>query len=396
MTESKLHKLMKKRTKYVIGLMSGTSADGIDTALVRIKESEQGIKIKLIAFDCLKYSPRIKNFILDCSQENTATVKDICRLNFLLGELFAQAACHIVKKAKMKLENIDLIGSHGQTICHLPDKEKISGVEISSTLQVGEASIIAEKTGIVTVSDFRPRDMAAGGEGAPLSAYVDFILYHSQQEGIIALNIGGIANVTAIPAKAKEEDILAFDTGPGNMLIDGLIKRVSGGNEVCDRNGVTAQQGEVVEEVLARLMEHPFLSKSPPKSTGREEFGEDYLNWIITIAKGINWKDLICTITAFTAKSIASACKDFIFPVAPFTKMIVSGGGVHNKCLMNMLREELPQIQIVSSDELKIPADAREAISFAVLANETIMQRPGNLPSATGAQKKVVLGKITL
>ena len=396
MTESKLHKLMKKRTKYVIGLMSGTSADGIDTALVRIKESEQGIKIKLIAFDCLKYSPRIKNFILDCSQENTVTVKDICRLNFLMGELFAQAACHIVKKAKMNLEDIDLIGSHGQTICHLPDKEKISGVEISSTLQVGEASIIAEKTGIVTVSDFRPRDMAAGGEGAPLSAYVDFILYHSQQEGIIALNIGGIANVTAIPAKAKEEDILAFDTGPGNMLIDGLIKRVSGGNEVCDRNGVTAQQGEVVEEVLARLMEHPFLSKSPPKSTGREEFGEDYLNWIITIAKGINWKDLICTITAFTAKSIASACKDFIFPVAPFTKMIVSGGGVHNKCLMNMLREELPQIQIVSSDELKIPADAREAISFAVLANETIMQRPGNLPSATGAQKKVVLGKITL
>lgn len=396
MTESKLHKLMKKKTKYVIGLMSGTSADGIDTALVRIKESEQGIKIKLIAFDCLKYSPRIKNFILDCSQENTVTVKDICRLNFLMGELFAQAACHIVKKAKMNLEDIDLIGSHGQTICHLPDKEKISGVEISSTLQVGEASIIAEKTGIVTVSDFRPRDMAAGGEGAPLSAYVDFILYHSQQEGIIALNIGGIANVTAIPAKAKEEDILAFDTGPGNMLIDGLIKRVSGGNEVCDRNGVMAQQGEVVEEVLARLMEHPFLSKSPPKSTGREEFGEDYLNWIITIAKGINWKDLICTITAFTAKSIASACKDFIFPVAPFTKMIVSGGGVHNKCLMNMLREELPQIQILSSDELKIPADAREAISFAVLANETIMQRPGNLPSATGAQKKVVLGKITL
>jgi anhydro-N-acetylmuramic acid kinase len=396
MTESKLNKLMKKKTKYVIGLMSGTSADGIDAALVRIKESEKGIKIKLIAFDCLKYSPRIKNFILDCSQEDTATVKDICRLNFLMGELFAQAACHIVKKAKMKLENIDLIGSHGQTICHLPDKDKISGVEISSTLQVGEASIIAEKTGIVTVSDFRPRDMAAGGQGAPLSACVDFILYHSKQEGIIALNIGGIANVTAIPAKAKEEDILAFDTGPGNMLIDSLIKRVSGEKEVCDRNGVMAQQGEVVEEVLARLMEHPFLSKSPPKSTGREEFGEDYLNWIITMAKGINWKDLICTITAFTAKTIASACKDFIFPVAPFEKMVVSGGGVHNKCLMNMLHEELAQLQIVTSDELNIPADAREAISFAVLANETIMQRPGNLPSATGAQKKVVLGKITL
>ncbi len=396
MTESKLHKLIKKKKKYVIGLMSGTSADGIDAALVKIEETKKGIQTELIAFDCLRYSTHIKKYILHCSKENMTTVKDICRLNFLMGELFAQAACHIVNKSKMKLKEIDLIGSHGQTICHLPDKEKISGIEISSTLQVGEASIIAEKTGIITVSDFRPRDMAVGGQGAPLSAYVDYLLYHDHKEGRIALNIGGIANLTALPAAAAKEEILAFDTGPGNMLIDGLIKRLSGDKEECDRDGVMAQQGEIVEEILSKLMEHPFLSKNPPKSTGREEFGESYLNWLITIGKGIDWKNLVCTVTAFTAKSIASACKDFVFPLASFNKMIVSGGGMYNKCLMSMLRKELPQLKIVPSDDFDIPADAREAISFAILANETIMQRPGNIPSVTGAQKKVILGKITL
>jgi anhydro-N-acetylmuramic acid kinase len=396
MIESKLHKLIKKKKKYVIGLMSGTSVDGIDAALVKIEETKKGIQTELIAFDCLRYSPHIKKYILHCSKENMTTVKDICRLNFLMGELFAQAACHIVNKAKMKLKEIDLIGSHGQTICHLPNKEKISGIEISSTLQVGEASIIAEKTGIITVSDFRPRDMAVGGQGAPLSAYADYLLYHDHKEGRIALNIGGIANLTALPAAAVKEEILAFDTGPGNMLIDGLIKRLSGDKEECDRDGVMAQQGEIVEEILSKLMEHPFLSKNPPKSTGREEFGESYLNWIITFSKGIDWKNLVCTVTAFTAKSIASACKDFVFPLASFNKMIVAGGGMHNKCLMSMLREELPQLKIVPSDDFDIPADAREAISFAILANETIMQRPGNIPSVTGAQKKVILGKIAL
>lgn len=396
MTESKLQKLINKRTKIVIGLMSGTSVDGIDAALVKIRESKKGIKTELLAFDCLRYSSRIKNFILHCSKQEAVTAKDISQLNSLMGELLAQAARHIAQLANMKMEDIALIGSHGQTICHIPDKEKISGVEVASTFQVGESSIIAERTGIVTVSDFRPRDIAVGGQGAPLSAYVDYMLFNSQKEGRIALNIGGIANLTVLPAKASCEDILAFDTGPGNMLIDGLVRRVSGERDSFDRDGSIAQQGKVIEQILANLMEHPFLSKSPPKSTGRKDFGEDYLHWIIEIGKGVDWRDLICTVTSFTAASIGSACREFVFPLGNFNKMIISGGGIHNKCLMEMLKEELPQLQIVPSDDFQIPADAKEAIAFAILANETIMQRPGNLPSATGAKKRVVLGKITL
>jgi len=386
MSQSKLQKLIKKKTKIVLGLMSGTSADGI-----------KGIKVKLLAFDCLKYSPKIKGLILRCSKGGEcAKIEDICRLNFLIGELFAKAACHIVKQAALSLKEIDLIGSHGQTICHLPQKEKISGVEVSSTLQVGEASIIAERTGIVTVSDFRPRDMAVSGQGAPLSAYVDYILFNSPKEGRIALNIGGIANLTAIPAGSASDEVTAFDTGPGNMLIDGLMQRLSGEIQKCDIDGAMAKKGKVVRSILSRLMEHPFLKELPPKSTGREEFGEDYLHWIIELSKGVDWRDLICTVTAFTASSIASACRDFLFPSGSFVKMIVSGGGIHNKSLMRMLKEELPQLKIITSDDFNIPADAKEAVAFAILANETIMQRPGNLPSATGANKRVVLGKISL
>jgi len=387
---------MKKKTKIAIGLMSGTSVDGIDAALVKIREGKKGIKPELLAFDCLRYSRSIKNCIFRCSKQEGVTAKDISQLNSLMGELLAQAACHIARKAHIKLEDIDLIGSHGHTICHIPDKEKISGVEISSTFQVGEPLIIAERTGIVTVSDFRPRDIAVGGQGAPLSAYADYLLLSSQKEGRIALNIGGIANLTILPAKASAEEVMAFDTGPGNMLIDGLVRRVSGEQDSFDRDGAIASQGEVVKEILAKLIEHPFLKKSPPKSTGREDFGDEYLHWIIEFSKGTDWKDLICTVTAFTAATIGLACRKFVFPLGNFAKMIVSGGGVHNKRLMEMLKEELPQLQIVSSDDFQIPVDAKEAITFAILANETIMQRPGNLPSATGANKRVILGKITL
>jgi len=389
-----LQSICKKKERLIVGLMSGSSADGIDAALVKVSGSGKSTSIQTIAHDTLRFSGKIRELILKCSHPDTGRVDDICRLNSLLGELFAQAVIHIAKKADYELSQIDLIGSHGQTIHHLPSPEKISGVEVTSTLQIGEPSIIVERTGITTIADFRPRDMAAGGQGAPLVSYVDYLLFSHPEKSRVALNIGGIANITVLPAGSPAEEVLAMDTGPGNILLDQLIYMITGGKNRYDLDGKRASRGKVDQRILERLLEHPFLQKPPPKSTGREDFGEAYLHWIMEMGKGTEWDNLITTLAEFTVRTIVNSLEMFVFPYHEIDELIVSGGGVRNFYIWHRLEESLPQQRMLISDDFSIPSDAKEAVAFAILANETLMGHEGNLPRATGARHRVILGKI--
>jgi len=391
---NKLIKIAKKAKKLVIGLNSGTSVDGVDAVIVEIRGKGERTKIRLIASDTLIFSDRAREFILRIAKEETGSFSDLSQLNFFLGELFARSALHIIKKAGLSPSDIDLIGSHGQTVRHLPSVSRIAGVKVRSTLQLGEPAVIAERTGITTIADFRVRDMAAGGEGAPLTSYTDYLLLRDKKRGRIALNLGGIANITAIPAKASEEDVIAFDVGPGNILLDAFIARVSGGSSRYDQDGGFAARGKPDEKLLSELLKHPFLERTPPKTTGREEFGEDYLNWIIEMGRGLSFFDIAATLTLFTVKAVALAIRRFVLPYHPFSQLIVSGGGAKNRYLIELLKDELPELTIIPSDKVGIPVDYKEAIAFAILANEAISGVPANLPQVTGAERKVILGKI--
>lgn len=393
---SRLAELQCKDKLSIIGLMAGTSLDGIDAALVTIEGSGEQTKLSIIDFLTLPYSRELKNFILKNSNPDTAKIDELARLNFLLGEAFAEAAIAVAEKAGKKLEEIDLIGSHGQTVHHLPQKARFFGKDIASTMQIGEPSVIAHRTGIITIADFRPADIAAGGEGAPLIPFVDKILFTHDTLCTIALNIGGIANVTFLPPKSVNDEIerVAFDTGPGNMISDLLIRRFTNGERHHDEGGGTALAGTPDKTLLERMLDHPFLEKHPPKSTGREEFGEEYADWLMRAGEKLKFEDIIATAAAFTAETIASAIEKHLDPLHPADRLIASGGGVNNRAIMKRLQERLPHLDILTSDRLGIPSDAKEAIGFAILANETIHSNPGNLPSATGASKPVILGKI--
>ncbi|MBN2135589.1 MAG: anhydro-N-acetylmuramic acid kinase [Acidobacteria bacterium] len=396
MIKDLIAEIRNKDEKLVIGLMAGTSVDGIDAALIRLYGHGKETRFELVKFTTLEFSESIRNFILKNSNPDTAKLDDICRLNFLLGEAFASAALDVTKKADIDIAEVDLIGSHGQTIQHLPEAQKLYGFNVASTLQVGEPSIIAHRTGVLTVADFRPKDIAAGGQGAPFIPYVDYILLHSPNECRVCLNIGGIANLTFLTPDSQNTDIIAFDTGPGNMLIDLLMSRLSGERYRYDAGGETALSGTVDPKLLDRMMEHPYLETDPPKSTGRESFGSEYADWIIEISRNIEWKNIIATVTRFTVESIALSVEKHLEPNHPVDRIIISGGGSHNKAIISGLEERLPLIHIEKSDEMGIPVDAKEAIGFAILANETIHYSPSNLPTATGARKKVILGKIVL
>ncbi len=360
----------------VAGVMSGTSLDGIDVAIVAI----QGKRIRPLAFHSTPYPKAVREALLGVSNAMTHTAT-ISRLHFLLSELYADA----VKKASRRHKPA-LIGMHGQTIFHEGSPVEYLGRRVASTLQIGEAAVVAERTGIHTISNFRERDIAAGGQGAPLVPYVDYLLFRHAKRGRVALNIGGIANITLVPAGAKPGDVIAFDTGPGNMVIDALVVHQSEGRQRYDHNGSIARRGGVHEKLLDAMMSDPYLNRKPPKTTGREQFGQQFVGGLL--ATGISLPDLIATATEFTAQSIASA-----IPRAKAGDVIVSGGGVHNRQIMRRLTELLPGIDVVSSAEFGINPDAKEAIAFAVLAYEFVRGRPGNLPSATGARRSVILGK---
>jgi anhydro-N-acetylmuramic acid kinase len=360
----------------VAGIMSGTSLDGVDVAVVDVTRS----KLQVVAFASVPYPATLRERILEASNALTHTAV-ISRLNFELGERYAAAVRLVCRRKSIKLRSIDLIGCHGQTIFH----------ERGNTLQIGESSVIAERLKIPVVSDFRTRDIAAGGLGAPLVPFVDYRLFRHRKRGRVALNIGGIANITSIPANAKPSEVIAFDTGPGNMVIDALMLEFSQGRQRFDRNGAVAAKGGVNKVLLEHLLHDPYYTSPPPKTAGREQYGQQFVDRMKT--SRLPLKSLIATATAFTASTIALGIERFVEP-AP-KELIVAGGGIHNRTLMSMLAALMPHVAIATSAEFGIPPDAKEAIAFAVLAWETFHRRPSNVPSATGARHAVVLGKLT-
>lgn len=377
----------------VLGLMSGTSADGTDAAIVRLEGAPPALTWEVLGHTHVAHPADLRDEIFACFRPETGSTDRLCRLNFALGRAFGAVALHAIADAGLTPHDIDLIGSHGQTLWHIP-----TGAD-ASTLQMGEPAVIAEMTGLPVVSNFRTRDMAAGGQGAPLVAYVDSLLLTHPTLTRAAQNIGGIANVTYLPSLTRTaERPFAFDTGPGNMLIDAAAQRASGGALTYDRDGALAAQGCVDDVLLAALLADGYFAQPPPKTTGRERFGAQLIGgpdgiWSRAVARGLAPEDIVATLTALSAASIAQAYRDFL-PTMP-DQVIISGGGAHNPTLMAMLRAELPGVTGLPSDELGLGVEAKEAVAFAVLAYETWHRRPGNLPAATGAHSPVTLGTIT-
>jgi len=386
----RIREIAGKGKMRVVGLMSGTSADGVDAAVVEISSR----KVQLLAFDTFMYPASLRRQILGLCRPESARLDDICHYNFVLGEVFADAVINLCSKSGICLGSIDLIGSHGQTIYHQPSGKRYGRKTIRSTLQIGEPSVIAQRTGITTVADFRPRDMAAGGEGAPLVPYADYVLFKHKRLARAVQNIGGIANVTFLPGGCTQDDIIAFDTGPGNMVIDGIVHLITGGRKRYDAGGKMAAQGSMDKPLLNEMLLHPFLRRRPPKSTGREEFGADFVERVYHQAgkKGLADADIVATVTALTAKSIAQAYHRFLKTMPD--ELILCGGGSHNRTLVGMLHGELPDVKMLSTDDFGISVDAKEAVSFAILAWATIKGMAGNVPTATGAERPVILGKI--
>ncbi|MFZ3200195.1 MAG: anhydro-N-acetylmuramic acid kinase [Candidatus Acidiferrales bacterium] len=380
----------------VLGIMSGTSADGIDVALARISGAPPRIAATLERHHRVPFSRRVRETILRLANGGATTAAELGELDFRLGKEFAEAVIGACRRWRVPLRKISVIGSHGQTIHHQgSNRWSRAGWRMASTLQIGEPNIIAERTGIPTIADFRPADMAAGGQGAPLVPFLDYLLYRHAQLGRVALNIGGIANVTVIPAGARPEDVFAFDSGPGNMIVDALAERITRGRATYDRDARMALKGRTISELLTRLMREKYLRKKPPKTAGREEFGLAYMEQLLAWGKAHHAEpvDLLRTAAVFTAFSIADAFRRFILPRAKVDELIVAGGGTRNPLIMAQLAAALPGIEILPSSRFGVPEEAKEAFAFAVLAYEAYHGRANNLPSATGARHAVVMGK---
>lgn len=385
-----IEKLIKKKILRVAGLMSGTSADGVDVAVIDLSEKS----FELIAFNTFAYPVKLRKAIFMLFQPQTARLDDICHYNFVLGEIFAESVIKLCKIKNIALDSIDLIGSHGQTIFHNPEGNKYAKRKVRSTLQIGEPSVIAQRTGITTIADFRPRDIAAGGQGAPLVPFADYFLFRNKYRKRAIQNIGGIANVTYLPANCTISDVSAFDTGPGNMIIDRLVNLISNGKSKYDCGGKIAARGNVNKAILKEMLKHPFLHKRPPKTTGREKFGFQYTDMLYNKMKklAISNEDMVATATAFTSESIAQAYQRFL-PSIP-DEIVLCGGGSNNITLIKFLQRGLGEVKIMTTDEFGINRNAKEAVSFAVLAYMTIKGRANNIPNSTGAGQPVILGKI--
>jgi len=373
----------------VAGIMSGTSLDGIDVAIIEIR----GRRFTTLAVRTTPYPAAVRQALLEVSNRVTHTGQ-VARLNFLLGELYAEALKTACRRAEIPLGSLKLIGCHGQTIFHEGEPVKFLGRRVASTLQIGEAAVLAERTGIPVVNDFRPRDIACGGCGAPLLPLVDYLLFRHRRLGRVALNIGGIANITATPPGARPEQVIAFDTGPGNMVIDQLMTRMTDGRRTYDRDGWTARRGRVHHALLDKLLGDPFYWALPPKTAGREQYGAEFVERLLETRRPV--EDLIATATALTAAAVALGLERFVRPRMRVDELIVSGGGAHNRAIMGQLAALLPGVAVATSADFGIDIDAKEAIAFAVLAYQTWRGRAGNLPSATGARRAAVLGRLTL
>ncbi len=426
---------MKSTPLLVLGLMSGTSADGIDVVLAQISGAPPNLKAKLLDHTSINFPPALRKEILRVAEQQPIPAGELSQLNFRLGETFAEAARIACKRFRIPTKKIALLGSHGQTIFHQGQPVPYLGRPTASTLQIGEPSIIAARTGITTIADFRPADIALGGQGAPLVPYADYLLYVHAKLGRVSLNLGGIANITVLPAAAKPSQVFAFDTGPANMLIDALVSHFTHGRRRYDKNAAIAQTGRTNPALLNELMHDPYLKQPPPKSTGREYYGREYVQKVLALGRVHRAKpaDLIRAATIFTALSVVDALHRFVLPTHKIHQLIVSGGGARNPLILAQLTAALTPtnrhqahveahvgaglspspsaslspsrhsplatnrvpISVVPSSQLGIPEDAKEAFAFALLAYETFHQRPSNLPSATGAHGPAILGKIS-
>jgi len=390
----KLQKILNKKERLVIGILSGTSVDAVDIVLVRINGKGQNSRIEVLNYKEYKIPIILKNYILKASDKNTGFVDDICRLNILIGKFYASCINKFIKKSGFSNNDIDLIGSHGQTIHHLPKSEKYLNIKYKSTLQIGDPSVIANQTGIITVGDFRTADIAVDGGGAPLVPYLDYISFRSSKTDRILLNIGGISNLTYLPKNCDFNEIIAFDTGPGNMMIDYISKKYF--YKEFDKDCKISLKGELNTKLLNEILRKDnFVFTEPPKSTGRELYTEDFVEKVIRKYKNEKLENILHTFTEYTAYAISENIKRFIKPKNHF-EILVSGGGANNKQIMNGLRSYLPDAEIKNVDMKGITISNKEAVLFALLANETLNGNKTNLKSVTNAKRNVILGKICL
>jgi anhydro-N-acetylmuramic acid kinase len=378
--------------------MSGTSVDGIDVALVRVAPSikENAAHARLENFVTLPYPAAVRAEVLRIAEGARVSPGEISQLNFRLGRIFADAALRACQKFRVGARRLSVIGSHGQTIFHQGRASRFLGENVASTLQIGEPAVIAATTGVTTVGDFRPADMAVGGQGAPLVPLVDYLLYRDPRRGRAVLNIGGIANVSIIPKGASPNSVMAFDTGPGNMVIDALVHQFTSGRRSYDAEAQMAARGDLLPGLLEALLAEPYFRQAPPKSAGREQYGKPYVEKILAWGSRhrVPPEDLVRTATVLTALSIAAALNRWVLPRTSLQQLIVSGGGARNPLILAQLSAALAGIEVVTTEMLGLPGDAKEAFIFALLADQTLHGRPANLPSATGAARPAILGKI--
>jgi len=383
--------LWEQPSRLVVGLMSGTSADGIDAVLTRITGFGLTTKVEQLGFYFQPFDSATRQAILNICRGNVGGTREICLLGTHLGKLYAEAVRQLLKQTGT--ETVDLIGSHGQTVYHIPEDTDYLGRIVRGTLQIGDPSYLAEEFGCPVVSDFRIRDMAAGGLGAPLVPYTEFLLYRSDTEDVALQNIGGIGNVTLLPAGCSLDAVAAFDTGPGNMVMDALVSKLTNGKLTYDDGGKLAASGNVIPQLLRWMLEDPYLAKEPPKTTGREYFGEEYVEKLLAFGD-YPLVDILATATAFTAESIALSLRRFA-PRLP-ARLVVAGGGSRNPTLLRFLQDALPEVKVQIQEDLGFDSDAKEAVAFAILANEALFGSCSNAPSATGASHGVVMGRINL
>jgi anhydro-N-acetylmuramic acid kinase len=391
-----LSELWNKPARLVIGLMSGTSADGIDAALTRISGCGMETSVELCSFLFIPFPAAVREKILYVAGGGGVDAAELCRLKTLLGQLYGEACLALCRQAGVGPDQVDLVGCHGQTVWHIPQPEEYLGRTLAGTLQIGEDALIAQAMGCPVVGDFRVRDMAAGGQGAPLVPYTEWLLYREAERTVALQNIGGIGNVTVLPAGCALEEVTAFDTGPGNMVMDALVRRLTGGERSYDEGGRLAAAGTVSRPLLAWMLSDPYLERNPPKTTGREVYGERYVRRLLAEAErmGVDLRDALATATRFTAEAVAVGLERFA-PARP-ERLVVGGGGSWNETLLAHLRDCLPGCEVITNEELGLSSDAKEAVAFAILANEAVFGVCNNAPAATGAGAPVVMGKLSL
>jgi anhydro-N-acetylmuramic acid kinase len=397
--------IANKPMRRVVGLMSGTSVDAIDAVLAEVEGYASRARVRVLEFRSYPFPPGVRERIFRLFSPETSTVNEICHMDFLMGELFAEAVCTLLKDIGMSTDEVDLIGCTGQTIWHAPRpvRENLSSewiqhpIQTRATLAIGQSAVIAERTGIITVGDLRVRDVAAGGHGAPIIAYADWVLIRHPTLGRCVQNIGGIGNVTYLPPDATLDQVMAFDTGPGNMVIDALTDAATGGRLAYDVDGQIARGAQIREDILAAWMKNPYFDLRPPKTTGRERFGTQFAQRAIAAARerAVPLEDLVATATALTAHSIARAYHEWVEPHGPVDEVILGGGGSHNPYLIEILRTLLPSSRLLRHEDIGIDSKAKEPLAIALIANDALLGLDTNVPRATSA-RPTVLGKINL